>query len=306
MRDASDRLCHEHSLSVIEHPQKGAAKHYSEWKAETDGNPTWRGLIREDVDKTIAISMTMSQFISTLREQGYEVKIGVKYMAVRPPGKERFVRLKTLGDDYTEDFIKKRILKNNNPKRPVVLPEPKQKKSIIRDNIRPKSTKKLKGLQALYFHYLYKMGILPKQRASNKRMHFLLREDIRYMDVLIAQNKLLCKNGIEKKEQLNIYQHDLEQQIKVLTETRKSIYNQVRRCQDDKISTQYKTQISGLSKQLAQLRKEVKLCVGIMCRSEEMQQKLHLIRQEEIHKGKEEKSNDQRNRSGRPNRQYES
>ena len=112
MRQTSDRLCREYSLSVIENPQKGKSKHYAEWKAEQEGKPTWRGLIREDVDKTIAASMTFTQFIAALRKQGYEVKTGVKYMAVRPPGKERFVRLKTLGDDYTEDAIKQRILQN--------------------------------------------------------------------------------------------------------------------------------------------------------------------------------------------------
>ncbi|KJR45941.1 Rlx-like protein [Desulfosporosinus sp. I2] len=89
-------MCREYSLSVIQNPQRGKSKHYGEWKAEQEGKPTWRGLIREDVDKAISSSMTFSQFITALRKQGYEAKTGVKYMAVRPPGKERFVRLKTI------------------------------------------------------------------------------------------------------------------------------------------------------------------------------------------------------------------
>lgn len=60
MRQVSDRLCKEHSLSVIENPQKGKAKHYAEWKTEVNDKPTWRGLIREDVDKAIAETTTMS------------------------------------------------------------------------------------------------------------------------------------------------------------------------------------------------------------------------------------------------------
>lgn len=306
MRQASDRLCKEYSLSVIENPERGKSKHYAEWKAETEGKPTWRGLIREDIDKAIASSMTMSQFIATIRKQGYEVKTGVKYMAVRPPGKERFVRLKSLGDDYTEDVIKQRILKNNTPRRPEVLSEPKRKRYTIRGSVNLKTAKKLKGLQALYIHYQYKMGILPKQRVSSKRAHFLLREDLRHLDELTAQTKLLCKNRIENKEQLKTYQHDLEQQMRVLLGTRKSLFHQLRKCRDDLQSIQYKTQIAGLSKQLTQLRKEVKLCTGILFRSEEMQQKLHQVRQEEIHQGKERKLYEQWSRRSRPNRQYES
>ena len=78
MRQASDRLCREYFLSVIENPQKGKSRHYAESKAEQEGKPTWRGLIRRDVDKAVAASMTFTQFIATLRKQGYEVKTGVK------------------------------------------------------------------------------------------------------------------------------------------------------------------------------------------------------------------------------------
>jgi pyruvate dehydrogenase E2 component (dihydrolipoamide acetyltransferase) len=61
MRKTSDRLCREHALSVIDNPQRGKSKHYAEWKAEQEGKPTWRGLIREDVDQAIAAAMSRSK-----------------------------------------------------------------------------------------------------------------------------------------------------------------------------------------------------------------------------------------------------
>jgi hypothetical protein len=306
MRETSDRICKEYSLSVIENPQRGKSKHYAEWKAEQEGKPTWRGLIREDVDKAIAASMTFTQFISNLRKQGYEVKTGVKYMAVRPQGKERFVRLKTIGDDYTEEAIKQRILSNCAPKRQQIIPEPKRKRYTIRGSMNLKNKRKLTGLQALYFHYLYKMGILPKQRVSNKRTHFLLREDLRHMEELTAQIKLLCIHHIVNKEQLLTYKSGLEKEISALSDTRKSLYNRIRRCKDDMQNAEYKEQIAGLSKRLSLLRKEVKLCTGILSRSDEMKHKLLQVKQEEIHQGKEEKAYEQRSRRGGSNRQHES
>lgn len=310
MRQTSDQLCREYFLSVIENPQHGKFKHYAEWKADQEGKPTWRGLIREDVDKAIVASMTFTQFISNLRKQGYEVKTGVKYMAVRPQGKERFVRLKTIGDDYTEEAIKHRILYNCTPKRPPVLPEPKpkpnHKRYTIRGDMKLKNKRKFTGLQALYRHYLYKMGILPKQRASNKRMHFLLREDLRYMGELTAQTKLLCTNHIENKDQLLTYKNGLEQEISGLSDVRKSIYRRIRRCKDDTQTSNYKEQIVELSKKLSLLRKGVRLCTGILFRSEEIKQKLHQVKHEEIHQRKEEKVYEQRNRCSGSNRKYES
>lgn len=304
MRKTSDRLCREHSLSVIENPKRGKAKHYAEWKAEQENKPTWRGLIREDVDKAVAASMTFTQFIAALQNQGYEVKTGVKYMAVRPPGKERFVRLKTLGDDYAEEAIKQHILQNQNPKRPSPLPEPKRKRCTLKGSV--KTARKITGLQALYFHYLYKMGILPRKRASSKRTHFLLREDLRHLEEIIAQTKLLCAHHISNKEQLFTYQSTVEQEMSVLYADRKSLYNRIRRCKGEEQVSEYKELIAGLSRKLSQLRKEVKLCTGILSRSGEMEEKLSRIKQEEIQSGKEEKSYEQRSRRSGSNRQYES
>ena len=304
MRKTSDRLCREHSLSVIENPKRGKAKHYAEWKAEQENKPTWRGLIREDVDKAVATSMTFTQFITALRNQSYEVKTGVKYMAVRPPGKERFVRLKTLGDDYTEEAIKQRILQNQNPKRPLPLPEPKRKRCTLKGSI--KTARKITGLQALYFHYLYKMGILPRKRVSSKRTHFLLREDLRHLEEIIAQTKLLCAHHISSTEQLFTYQSIVEQEMSVLYAERKSLYNRIRRCKDEEQVSEYKEQITTHSKKLSQFRKEVKLCTGILSRSGEMQEKLSRIKQEEIEQRKEEKTYEQRSRRSGSNRQFKS
>ncbi|WP_368293594.1 relaxase/mobilization nuclease domain-containing protein [Dehalobacter sp. TBBPA1] len=305
LRQASDRLCREYSLSVIENQQGDRSEHYAEWKAGQEGKPTWRGLIREDVDKAISASMTFTQFIATLRKQGYEVKTGVKYIAVRPQGKDRFVRLKTLGDDYSEDAIKQRILQNRSPKRQEVLPEPRRKRIITGRSPDLKKTRKLKGLYALYFHYLYKMGILPKNTASKKWAHFLLREDIRHLEELSAQTKLLCKHRIENIKQLLSYQSMLEQEITGLAAERKSLYHRLRRCKDDVQIAEYKLQIAGFSRKLSLLRKEVKLCKGIMSRSEAIKEKLTQIRNEKNELRREEKDHEQRSRCGRPNGQYE-
>lgn len=305
MRQASDQLCLEYSLSVIKNPGKNKSKHYAEWKAEQEGKPTWRGIVRGDVDKAVSASMTFSQFIGALRRQGYEVKTGVKYIAVRPPGKERFVRLKTLGDDYSEDAIKQRILQNHTLKQTEVLPEPERKRYNIKEGGSLKTAKKITGLQALYLHYLYKMGILPKRRASSKRTHFLLREDLRHMEELTAQTRFLCSGRIVSREQLLACQSGLEQEMGSFINTRKSIYHQLRHCRDDTLAGRYKSRIAGLSKQIAQLRKEVRLCTGILTRSGEMERKLHQVKQEEIQQRKEGKAYEQRSRRSGPNRQYE-
>ena len=109
IQTVSDELCREYGLSVIEHPQQGRGKQYGEWRAEQEQRPTWRGLIRSDIDEAIRQSMTERQFFDALRKKGYAVKVG-KDISVRPPGKERFVRLmRNFGEDYSLDSIRRRF-----------------------------------------------------------------------------------------------------------------------------------------------------------------------------------------------------
>ncbi|MEI6101867.1 MAG: relaxase/mobilization nuclease domain-containing protein, partial [Eubacteriales bacterium] len=303
MRQVSDSICREYSLSVIENPQRGKSRQYAEWKAEQEGKPTWRGLIREDLDKAIASSMTFTQFMAELKKQGYEVKTGVKYMAVRPSGKERFVRLKTLGAEYGEEEIKQRILRNRSAKHPEAIPEPKWRQGYVKGSM--KAAKRVTGLQALYIHYLFKMGILSRKRASPKRTHFLLREDIRHLDEIIAQTRLLCTNQIENGGQLAAYRFGRELALAVLFEERKSVYNRIRSCRGEGQKEEYRRQISGLSKQIDVLQREVKLCAGILSRSGMMEEKMRRVKQKETEKREEEKTYEQRRRSGGPDRQHE-
>ena len=114
MRSMSDGLCREYGLSVIQNPQPGKSKQYGEWKAEQEERPTWRGLIRGDIDEVIRQSMTERQFFENLHKKGYEVHVG-KDISVRPPGKPRFVRLaRNFGEDYTLEGIRRRILEQSD------------------------------------------------------------------------------------------------------------------------------------------------------------------------------------------------
>lgn len=69
MHTVSDELCREYGLSVIEHPQQGRGKQYGEWRAEQEQRPTWRGLIRADIDEAVRQAMTERQFFDALRKK---------------------------------------------------------------------------------------------------------------------------------------------------------------------------------------------------------------------------------------------
>jgi hypothetical protein len=297
MRKTSDRLCKEYGLSVIENPKRGKAKQYGEWSADQQGKPTWRGLIKKDVDRAIREAMTDRQFFHNLRSMGYEIKLG-KDISVRPPGKERFFRLaRNFGEEYTLDAIYRRILSAGTRSRSKAAP-PKQTVTVVRFKGDIKKAGRIGGLRGLYLHYCYKLGIFPKSRASPKNMYFLLREDVQKMRTISQEAKLLARNRIDTAGQLSSYKEGLQKQIEALMADRKRLKNRLRSAGDEQQLAILKADISAITKELSKLRGEVKLCDGITGRSGVMAEKLQAVREDEK-KEKEEKGHEPFRRGGR-------
>lgn len=302
MQTVSDTLCREYGLSVIEQPQQGRGKQYGEWRAEQEQRPTWRGLIRTDIDEAIRQAMTERQFFDALRKKGYAMKLG-KDISVRPPGKERFMRLmRNFGEDYSLDNIRRRILSQSRPERK----KPEQKPEILRVRLigSLKTARKLTGFRALYVHYCYLLGIFPKNKPkqNRRRLHFLLREDLRKLDDITAETRLLVRNRIDTAEQLFSYRDEAQDKIAALTAERKQLYKLQRTAAvkaDPEKSAEIKDRISALSKELAALRKEVVLCNNIAERSGVIKEKIKAVREDEHIKGKEKCDRTEQQKTGR-------
>ena len=304
LREASDALCREYGLSVVENPQPGKSKQYGEWRAEQEQRPTWRGIVRADIDEVVRQAMTERQFWDALKKRGYEVKIG-KDISVRPPGKERFVRLaRNFGEDYTIDRIRERIVSHDR-ERPMPENERKAQRAEYRRDLT--NTKKATGFRALYYHYCYLLGFFPQKKPAyhNKRLHFLLREDLLQMEAISEEAKLLARCRIDTAEQLVSYKDTLEARIEAATAERKALYKKQRTVavkSDGAKLEAVKTEIAALSAELKRLRKEVRLCDDIARRSGVIQEKIEAIEQDEQSKEKEETRDEQLRRRGRTGR----
>jgi hypothetical protein len=171
MQRESDKLCREYELSVIDDPQTGKTKHHAEIQAEREGKPTWRGLLKTEIDEAISQSMTENQLVMNLKKRGYRVKLRGRDIFVCPPSKpdiaQNYCRLgKNFGAAYYREGLMKQMWTQGRPK----FPEPEPKKTVrtakLKGNLQ--TAKKLTGFRALYFHYLYLLGKLPKNNPRPK------------------------------------------------------------------------------------------------------------------------------------------
>ncbi len=282
IRAVSDELCRKYKLSVIDtENSKHVAKPYAEWLAEKNNQPTWRTAIRQDVDDAIQQSLTWRQFLTALERKGYEVRMGRKYPVLRPPGKERFVRFKTLGKRYTPEVIQNRLL------------YPQFNRCFVENSPRVQygrlhggnTRRKLTGLRALYYRYLYELGALPRKP---RRPSYAVRQDAYKLDQRIRQMEFLSKHNIDTLKQLEIYRQAKLGEIAQLTAERKS---------------QYKTnpdspRVQQISTAIKELRQEERLCRKIAEHSLEVQQHLTEARRDRAEQQQREQEHE---RDRRPN-----
>ena len=277
VRRISDELCVKHHLSVIRtEKSERVARPYAQWLAEQNGAPTWKTPIQQDLHAAVSASLTWKQFLRALEQKGYAFRFDRKYPTLILPGSGRTVRFKTLGKQYTPEAIQNRILYPKPPRR-----------------AGKEQPRRLSGLRALYFSYLYKMGALPKKPRYPS---YAVREDIRRLDQRIEQAEFIFQNKIEDRGQLTTLRQKTEDEIAVLIKQRQKLY-----CYEPGSQ-----QIGLLTEQLKKLRHTAKLCRNIETHSIEMEQCLQAAQQEEQRRReqreKEEQQKEARNRDNQKRR----
>lgn len=271
-RIKSDRLCEEYNLSVIYSPQHGRKPSPAAYEAEQWGGDSYRSQIRAAVDKAISESLSHRDFYARLKKMGYEIKDG-KDITVRAQNRKYGLKLfRNFGENYTRQAIDDRILAHGAPQRTPPLPKPKPPKPVrFTGNIR--TAQKIMGFRALYIRYIYLLSGRPQWQLRGQRppsarqINYIFRDDLKKMQALKNEMKLLGRNRIDSAEQLFSYKKDMANKITDLTEKRQGLRYKIRRAKDESVLSAIKSEISAISAELSTLRREVKLCESIKART---------------------------------------
>lgn len=286
LRGTSNTVSRERGLSVIEPEHEG--RHYAEWDAEKHSRPTVRGMVRADVEAALLRSRSFSDFLTRLRVQGYEVRTEGKYLAVRPSNSSRYVRLKSLGEDYTEDAIRARLAV---PRAERQLPQPDKplrKVNRYRVHAPMPPRKKVKGFHALYLYYVYLLrGKTPKR---SRPVPFTIRQEAAKLRRYQRQFRFLRENRIETAQELSMLHDALQAQIDALTERRKGLYEWKRRGMD------VTRELSAVNERLRQARRSLNLCRSIEADIPRLQTQTQQYREQRTEKEPEKRKHKQQER----------
>ncbi len=107
LRRINDKICLAHGLSIPE-PKRERALTEGEKGAARNGK-SFKERLRHTIDSQLPGCSDFGEFLSRMREEGYEVKRRGKSLEFRAPGQERFTRSFRLGEEYTEQRLRERI-----------------------------------------------------------------------------------------------------------------------------------------------------------------------------------------------------
>lgn len=195
----TNRLCEEYGLSILEigdeksDPDRG----YQNWSINRDGPFVWSDMIKRDLDACILQNNTFDDFLVMLKDKGYELKQG-KYLAVRPPGMSRFKRCKSIGDEYSEERIRQRILEEDMSSY-LKKQQIEVKPQIVRCRVKRYQRAKMSGMQKRYYAKLYRIGMLKKKPYSQVYQY---KDDIRKMQKLQQQYLFLARHEVKSSVEL--------------------------------------------------------------------------------------------------------
>lgn len=237
----TNRLCEAYGISTIELENDGVEEEKAkEWDVYRNGPFIWSDMVKRDVDACIVQTETFEDFVAMMKEKGYEVKQN-KYLAVKGAGMSRFIRLKSLGEQYTESRIKERILiENLSTYKPESFEEAER---IVYTQIPYGKRAKLNGLQKRYYARLYRVGLLKRKPYSQAWKY---RKEIREFHKLQEQYLFLVEHHIESHEELQMEMGKLAEKRKEISKEKSRIYRAREKC----------TGLFAVQKQMA----EYKIC----------------------------------------------
>ena len=263
-RAASDKLCREYGLSVVEQPKAKELARYAR--------------MREAIDQACEDASTAEDFHRALYRQGYIFGSDPnrRYATIRARDGGRAVRLYRLGEEYDLAAIDDRLRENYLLYGPRLYELKHPPRQYTPKRYRPQNTYAGKGIlqiffevffgesqmHRLYLYYCYQLGILPKKqqpRINRPELERIWKDT----EKILAEHAFVHDHKFPSLQAIVDYRKSLSQQMETLTAQRAEVVKQMRR---KDAPPELADQRMALTCKIAELRKEDKIAEGAIKR----------------------------------------
>lgn len=286
LRHLSDTLCQEHGLSVLEEKECKSGINYSNYYKSLVSKTNYHIQAKEDLDRAIGMAYSFTDFENLMKRMGYEVIERYGKLSIRREPFKKNIRIeRSLGSEYSISEIEKRIANTHETRVPFIEEFNPYKKKIIYEKAKKQ---KSKGLYGLYKYYCYILKVYPRH-YPRKILSPELRLEIKKMDEISEQTKLLVGNKIETYEQLLFYKNSLSNELSDLVKIHNNLWNKIKSLKDENEKLNMRNQIDVITNLITEKKKGVKVCESIEKRIEQVEINIKKFEEE---KGKEKDKNE--------------
>ena len=263
LRKISDAICAERNKSVIQ-----SHKFYSnkkEYWIRSSGKLTHRDMLRRDVEEALSKCCTFKEFEYYLKCLGYRFERDFRYEhpSVIADGWKRAVRISGLGEKYSREAMRQKLVANQRLPELYVLITPKWKRApLLNFEYQLRQAQRKDTVQLLFEVFIELIKICTGsniQEADNRPLSPIMRAEVQKIDKYIEEYKLLCDNHIKSPKELLSFQEGLSAKITALEQERYALRLKLRRAKTPEEDAALKEQAKELTKQITPLRKELKV-----------------------------------------------
>ena len=259
MKEASDRLCLNYGLSIVNTPKADKEKEFRQKNIDYFNR-------RDEKMQTINSVKKYSDFKLVLKSKGYEnIKDGGKYLTMKTPYFSRNVRIdRAFGDEYSVQGIKERIYRYSKEELPPVANF--KKKYYRKLYTGPKINKFLlqtSSLYRLYVHYLYAFKILPAKNEYREMTPEYYKQK-RKNNMIFEEINFLVRHKFESIKEVENYKLDLECKLPNLKGKREDLWRKYHKATNDNDKNIIKKEINELTENIDIIYAQRKACDRII------------------------------------------
>ena len=267
LRKISDSICAARNKSVIQ-----SHKFYSnkkEYWIRNSGKLTHRDMLRRDVDEALSQCCSFKEFEYYLKCLGYRFERDFRYEhpSVIADGWKRAVRITGLGEKYSREAMREKLVANQRLPELYVLITPKWKRApLLSFEYQMRQAQQKDTVQLLFELFIEILKLCTGsniQEADNRPLSPMMRAEAQKLDKYIEEYKLLCDNHIESPKELLSFQEGLSTKITALEKERYALRLKLRRVKTPQEDAALKEQAKEITKKITPLRKELKVAQRI-------------------------------------------
>ena len=138
----------------------------------------------------------------------------------------------------------------------------------------------------MYYYYRFLLGLYPKKNVPHK-LTPEMRAEIKKMDKYSEEIRFICKYKVENMKDFRYLEYDKQEELQKVLNKRNSLYRKRGMEKDEDKKDLITKDIIIVSKEVAKIRKELKLCDEMQLKVYKMQRQLKEMEERNITKEKE-------------------